>query len=150
MNERVRTAIRSRGLVLYWAGFAAWTLWAARDPGFVALPRLIPYPWLDVFVTWGMLAVETVILGAILRPSTFRRSWGRLAFALLLELCLLVWRAFMLRTDMPGTYYVPPLFTLVTCFARLASMATWSVGVGWQRVRQLRALANRSGGRTRR
>jgi hypothetical protein len=92
------TLARRYGLIIYWAAFAALTVRAGHDPGFA--PSLTAYPWKGVALTVGQLAIAVAILYAILRPRTFRRSWGRLGTAFLFVLVLF---AFTLApTDMPG------------------------------------------------
>ena len=78
--SRLAHQARRYGLVLYWLVFAMYTLYAARNPGFVAPGTRVPYPWGGVLVTWAVLGVLTGILYAILRPRTFRRDWGRSTF----------------------------------------------------------------------
>ena len=77
---------RTYALPLYWLVFALFTTVAARDPGFVPHREHAPYPWVGLTVTCALLALETGILGWILRPRSFDRSWGRLGAALALYL----------------------------------------------------------------
>ena len=106
--------IRRYGLTFYWLAFAGYTLEAARHPGLVALDAQVPYSWDGVVATWAVLGVATVILHAILRPRTFRRSWGRLAGALGYALVLTALALVTFVTDMPGYVYVPAYFAAVT------------------------------------
>lgn len=105
---------RRFGLPLYWLGFAAYTLLAARHPGLVRSRAPRPYPWEGVLDTWGVLAGATAILHAILRPRTFRRSWGRLLGALVYAGGLTLLAVVTYATDMPGSVYVPGRYAAVT------------------------------------
>jgi hypothetical protein len=115
----VRLLCRRYFLVAYWLVFAIWTVNWGKYPGLVLNPELTPYPWKAVGVTCGVLAIEVAILYAILRPVTFDRSWGRLGFALLFGACLLAFSALTFFTDMPGYYYVPAYFSVITMLALL-------------------------------
>ena len=103
--------------MIYWLVFAVLAVNWGQYPGLIAGTELPPYPWKGVVITCGVLAVETAILYAILRPVTFHRSWWRLGFALLYGGLLLVVSAFTFVTDMPGYYYVPAYFSAATMLA---------------------------------
>jgi hypothetical protein len=75
--------LRRYGLSAWWLVFASITIDWARSPGFVDNPQSVPYPWGGVVITWTILAVETGILYAILRPPTFVGTRGRLGAAML-------------------------------------------------------------------
>ena len=106
--------VRQYGLLVYWLAFAAYTLVAARHPGLVAPDVQVPYPWDGVLMTWAVLGIATGGLHAILRPRTFRRSWGRLAGAFGYALGLTVLAVVTFVTDMPGFVYVPAYFAVLT------------------------------------
>lgn len=86
----------------------------AKNPGFVLHPESAPYPWLGVFEIWGILAIFTVILYAILRPATFDNSWKRLAGAVAFVALLLAFCIATFVTDMPGLFYVPTWYAMTT------------------------------------
>jgi hypothetical protein len=109
-----------------WFGFAAWALSAARDQGFVMHPELAPYPWRSVMLICTVLAAETILLYAILRPASFQWSWGRLMIALLVSTTL-TFEPFPTMTDMPGHYYVPGAFGFCASVALIAAAAVIAV-----------------------
>lgn len=111
--------LRRYGLLVHWLLFALLTLRAARDPGLVPEGAEVPYPWRGVAVTWAILALFSGALQLILRPRTFRRSWGRLLGALAFSLALLLGTVATTVTDLPGHAYVPAAYAFVT-FAALA------------------------------
>jgi hypothetical protein len=116
--------VRRYGLVLYWLAFAVYTLDAARNPGLLLPGAPAPYPWRGVLATWLALAVLTGGLHAILRPRTFHRSWARLAWALAYSIVLLAASFVTFVTDLPGFFYVPGMFALITPLALLLLSAT--------------------------
>ena len=85
-----------------------------------------------------MLAVETGILYAILRPPTFRGQGTRLGLALLYSLMLLLLAFVTFVTDMPGYVNIPGFFALSTSAALLI------LGAGTAVFRLLRPAAPRS------
>jgi hypothetical protein len=105
---------RQYGLVAYWLLFAVFTIDAGRYSGIVYDPRRAPYPWAGVVTTWVDLALEVALLGRILRPRTFQRSWGRLTGALAVYAILGVSNGVTLVTDLPAYSYVPSQFHMVT------------------------------------
>ena len=121
---------RTYGLAVYGAIFAAWTLRAAQYRGFVAHPEQIPYPWLGVVGTWTVIAAATLTLYAILRPRTLHYSWGRLGLAFLVAFACLALQAIVVPTDMPGYFYVPALFALVTT----GVLSVLAIGLGASRL----------------
>lgn len=110
---------RKYGLVFYWLGFAVYTLYMAQFPGLIARSTQWSYPWAAVFVVWALLAVLVGLLHLILRPRTYHHSWGRLMAALSFSTVLLILGAVSVVTDMPGYYYVPAMFSVVTMAAML-------------------------------
>jgi len=131
----LRFLIRRYFLAIYWLAFAILAVDWGQYPGFILDPVMQPYPWREVGVTWGVLAVQVAILYAILRPVTFQRSWGRLGFALLYGVVLLAISAFTFGTDRPGYYYVPACFSAVTMLALVViALALWLAGL-WHRGR---------------
>lgn len=60
------TLLRRCGLLLLWLAFGPILANAARNPGLVLNPETVPYPWVGVFVTWGMLGLESAIVHMIL------------------------------------------------------------------------------------
>jgi len=110
----VSVVLRKYSFVAYWAAFAVYTLDQAQYPGLIAYPDQWTHPWEAVFVVWGMLGVLIGTFYMILRPMSFHWSWGRLLVALILGAVLLVCGIASVVTDMPGYYYVPAMFSLVT------------------------------------
>jgi hypothetical protein len=105
---------RRYGLVVYWLVFALYAADAARYSGFVVHRQMAAYPWVGLVGTWVNLALEVALLRWLLRPLTFARSWGRLAAALGVYAVLGVLSAVTFATDMPGYFYVPGQFHMVT------------------------------------
>ena len=110
----MRVILRKYSFIAYWAAFAVYTLNQAQYPGLVAYPDQWTYPWEAVFVVWGLLAALVGVFYMILRPMSFHWSWGRLLAALVLGAVLLGCGIASIVTDMPGYYYVPAMFSLVT------------------------------------
>lgn len=105
---------RRYGLAVYWLLFALYTSEAARYSGYVTHRQTAPYPWAGLVATWVKLALEVAFLRWILRPRTFDRSWGRLAAALGVYAVLAVLSAGTFVNDLPGYYYVPGQFHMLT------------------------------------
>jgi len=78
---KLTTWARRYGWVAYWPVFVAYTLDAARDPGFVMDPEAAPYPWTAALQTCALLGAQTAALNATLRPMRSRPSWRRVAVA---------------------------------------------------------------------
>jgi hypothetical protein len=112
--------LRNYGLVAYWLAFALYTIYMAQFPGLLRDPSSWRYPWSAVIVVWSLLAVLVAILYFVLRPMTYRRSWGRLAGACAYSAALLILGLASVVTDAPGFYYVPAVFSLVTAGAMTA------------------------------
>lgn len=106
--------IRRYGLAVYWALFAAYTMYMAREPGLMVHPERWTYPWESALAVSAVLAVLVTILHAILRPVSYRRSWGRLFCALIYSVALVGLGLATIATDMPGHAYVPAIFSLAT------------------------------------
>ena len=131
MNYRI--GVRRYFLAAYWLLFAVWTTFLGQFPGYVEHPELEPYPWIAVSLTSTLLAVEVTILYWILRPVTFHRSWGRLAFALLYVGSLFVFSAITFVTDMPGYYYVPADFATATLLGLIVFGFVMGLRTLWKR-----------------
>ena len=106
--------LRKHGPVGYWFAFAVYTTYMAQFPGLMRDPSRWRYPWSAVIVVWSLLAVLIAILYVIIRPMTYRRSWGRLAGACAYSAALLILGLLSVVTDAPGFYYVPAVFSIVT------------------------------------
>jgi hypothetical protein len=102
--------------VAYWLAFAAFTLDAARNPGFVMHPEEVPYPWGAALTTVALLGVQTAALNAVLMPLRTTRSWRRVAGASALAFLFALLSVVTAVTDMPGYYYAPELFALTNLF----------------------------------
>jgi hypothetical protein len=100
-------------VVALWAICAAITLPAARNPGFVPHPEAVPYPWRDVVLTWIILALEAMVLRAILHPAGPGRRWIRVLASLAGLGILLLGILQLGLTDLPGYSYVPGLFAVL-------------------------------------
>ena len=111
---RAASLIRKYGLAIYWFAFAAYTTYMAQFPGLIAHPEHWSYPWRAVLVVWALLGILIGVLYFILRPATYRHSWGRLIGALIYSAILLAFGILSVVTDMPGYYYVPAMFSVVT------------------------------------
>lgn len=77
-------------------------------------PEQWRYPWDGVFAVWGLLAILIGGLHVILRPGSFHHSWKRLLGALAYSAVLVVLGLGSVVTDMPGYYYVPAQFSVIT------------------------------------
>jgi len=102
--------------VAYWLAFAAFTLDAARNPGFVMHPDEVPYPWGAALITVALLGGQTAALNATLMPLRTTRSWRRVAGASALAFLFALLSIATMVTDMPGYYYAPRLFALTNLF----------------------------------
>ena len=133
------SALRRYGFAAYWIIFVCWTVRAGKEPGLVVSRVLRPYPWADVLWTCGVLAIETAVLYVILRPYSFRWSWGRFGSALLLACGLLSWEVSAIGTDMPGYVYMPAAFALITTVVLLIAGLVMSTAWLARRTRRERA-----------
>jgi len=122
------------GFVLYWLLFAAFAVSAAKDPGFVRHPELVPFSWLGLFVIWGVLAVLVAIFYAILRPTFVKANFLRLTMALALSTVMVVASALTMVTDMPGLYYIPHYFSMLTFLILLTVFAMRVGKFLWQKL----------------
>lgn len=83
--------------VVFWAG-------SQQDPQI--------YPWEGVLFFGVVATVETILLGLILRPRNYHRSWGRaLAAALIFAAVALFWAMGSLQQP---RYYVMHVYWLVS------------------------------------
>jgi hypothetical protein len=122
------------GFALYWLFFAVLAVFAARNPGFVGHPELVPYPWLGLVVTWAILAVLVAIFYFILKPAFVRGSTSRLRAAFALSLVMTIASILTMVTDMPGLYYLPHYFSLLT-FLSLLVISVFRTGRAlWRKV----------------
>ena len=112
----VRTAFMCRRyfFMLYWLAFAILSIKAANDPGYVLHPETAAFPWRGLIFTWMLLGVAIGILYIILRSLTLKKPWRRLVIALIFSASLLAICIVTFFTDMPGLYYVPTWFSLIT------------------------------------
>jgi RsiW-degrading membrane proteinase PrsW (M82 family) len=110
------TFLRKRGFAIYWIIFAVYTLQQAQIPGygFYLSQQEWHYPWDAVLKVWVLLAVLVGLCYAIIRPASYNYSWRRLTGALIFSVTLLVLAAFTYMTDMPGYYYVPFTFSMIS------------------------------------
>ena len=112
-GDRPGVRAADSAVLALWIICAAVTLPMARSPGFVLQPESVPYPWGAVVITWILLALEAVVLRAVLRPARPGRLWIRL-LASLVGLGILLLGVLQLGlTDQPGYSYVPGLFALL-------------------------------------
>ncbi|AVP96801.1 hypothetical protein C7S18_06120 [Ahniella affigens] len=102
------------GFALYWLLFAVLAVFAAQSPGFVRHPELAPYPLRGLFIMWVILAALVAAFYFILRPALGGGSSARLSAGLALSVAMVTASFFTMVTDMPGLYYVPHYFSLVT------------------------------------
>lgn len=116
-SPRVGLWARRYGWLAYWFVFAAYTLYAARNPAFVLDPKTAaPYPWVAALVTCALLGAQTAALNAMLRPLSGTRSWQRVAAATGLAVVFAALTLITTVTDMPGYYYAPGLFAAANMF----------------------------------
>src|SRR4051812_24657860 len=102
--------IRRYGFFAYWFAFAAYTAYLAKSPGLMIHPERWTFPWKSVLFIWALLAVLIGALHLILRPLTYRRSWGRLGSAAIYAAVLMLLGILTVATDMPGHFYIPAIF----------------------------------------
>jgi len=122
------------GFALYWLLFAVLALFAAQNPGFVGNPDLVPFPWFGLFITWAVLAVLVSIFYFILKPAFVRGSASRLGVAFALSVAMVIGSILTMVTDMPGLYYMPHYFSLLT-FLILLVISAFRVGrTLWRKV----------------
>jgi hypothetical protein len=116
----------------WWLLFAVLTFRAGKEPGFVMHPEQTPYPWRAVVLVCLLLAVEVVGLHWIVRPDS-ERPWRRLGLATALFGALSLVSLLTLVTDMPGYYYVPGNFHILTFAGLITTVAARSVARRWRR-----------------
>jgi hypothetical protein len=131
------TFARKYGSLIYWALFMAITFYQAQFPGYIPLTERLnyPYPWSAAF---EVAVLITVLVGAfhlILGPMSYRRSWGRLAGAWGCSLALCAFSLPFAVTDMPGYYYVPIQFALLTFVTMSGIVTIQLIAATWRRVR---------------
>lgn len=127
-------SIFALGFALYWLFFAVLAVFAARNPGFVGHPELVPYPWLGLVVTWAILAALVAIFYSILKPVFMRGSTSRLGAAFALSLVMTMASILTMVTDKFGLYYLPHYFSLLT-FLILAVISVFRTGRAlWRKV----------------
>jgi hypothetical protein len=108
------------GFFAYWIAFALLTVRQGQYPGLIARPQEWQHPYGAVVAVCALLAVLLAILYAILPPARFPYSWRRLVAALLYSTALFFIGIPSVVTDLPGYYYVLPMFGLVTMVCVLA------------------------------
>jgi hypothetical protein len=96
-----------------WAICAITTLPAARNPGFVAHPETVPYPWGAVVGTCIVLTLEALVLRAVLRPARPGRLWLRVLASVAGLAVLLLGVLQLGMTDLPWDSYMPGLFAVL-------------------------------------
>lgn len=112
--------------VLWLAGMVM-VLYAGTMPDFYAMRMdgpLPPYPWDGVLFFIGVISVESGVLYAILRPRSYRISWGRALAALGLFLVLMVYFALGLMHAPP--YMVWHVIWLLDMNIWLLMLVLWS------------------------
>jgi hypothetical protein len=125
--------VRRYCLLVYWLLFAGLTVCEARFPGLVLNPDKWRYPWGAVVAVWTLLAILVGGLYVILRPRTFHRSWRRLIGALAYSAVLFALGVASIVTDMPGYYYVPAQFAVVTLAGMLILVLVQGLRALWRR-----------------
>lgn len=95
--------LRKWGLPILWLSSLPVILWGALETQGDG-----PFPVGGVLLFAGITLLEVGVLYLLLRPKSFRYSWGRVIFALLLFYPLvLFWGLFQ---DMPGYFYTHTLW----------------------------------------
>ncbi len=102
------------GFMIYWLFFAVLSVYSAKDPGYVINPELIPFPWLALVFVWVLLAILITSLYLVLKPVFLYNSVSRLLIVFAISCTLTFTCIFTMNTDMPGLYYIPQNFLLVT------------------------------------
>lgn len=121
------------GFAMYWLFFAALAFFAAQNPGYVRHPELVDLPWTGLFFTWAILAALIAGFYLVLKPALIGSSPTRLAVALALSLAMVVASIFTMVTDMPGLYYVPQYFSLLTFLVLLVVSASRAGRYLWRK-----------------
>jgi putative exporter of polyketide antibiotics len=86
----------------------------------MAHPEQWRYPYVAVGCVWVLLAVLLAVLYLILSPASFPYSWRRLLAAFAYSALLILLGIPSVATDLPGYYYVPAMFSVVTMGGVLA------------------------------
>lgn len=126
-------AVRTYAFLAYWLAWCLFTVRQGQYPGFEDLSRW-HYPVWGVAIVSTLIGVLIGILYLILRPATYRRSWGRLCIAVVYSAVLVFAGMSTIVTDMPGHAYVPAMFAVVNMavvlvFAAIqGGMAIFKVG----------------------
>jgi hypothetical protein len=136
LNKTVRLLV----VPFIWLAFVPYAIAAGHNPGFVFPDPARPYPTGHVVAVCVLMAIESVVLFAMLRPTSYQlRDWRR-ALKVLGVLAL----AFFLEpmyTDMPGYVYVNSAFLFAWGVFALCLVLLGSV------LAQLLALRTRSSSR---
>jgi len=122
------------GFTLYWLLFAVLAIFAAQNPGYVIHPERAPFPWLYLFITFGILAIFVIAYYFILKPAG-GSSFVRVAIALILSIAMLTACVLTLYTDMDGLYYMPFYFSLLTFLVLFVMFIVRAGRILWHRVR---------------
>jgi hypothetical protein len=93
--------------------FALLTLRAGKEPGLGEHSDEVPYPWRAVVFVCLLLSAEVAVLHWIVRSGA-EQSWRRLGRAAALFAALGLFSLLTFATDMPGYYYVPQNFHILT------------------------------------
>ena len=111
---------------VYWAGFALFTLAAARKPGLSDAIEGWTYPWGGVFAVWATLAVMLAGLYLVLWPRSSLYVARRLKWGLLYTSVLAVLGLLSNVTCMPGHIYVPIYSSWLVFIVTLSATANTS------------------------
>jgi len=80
---------------------------------------MIPYPWFGVIVTSMLLGIATLVFQLILCPRAGVLRWRRVALAVLIASMLFFVSAAAVPSDVPGYFYAPILYGLVSAIILL-------------------------------
>jgi len=102
-------AVRFLFIPAIWLAFVPYAIAAGRNPGFVPPSYAGPYPTGHVIAVCLLMAVESLVLFAMLRPMSYQlRDWRRPLKVL--GLFVLAFFLEPMYTDMPGYVYVNAAF----------------------------------------
>jgi len=91
------------------------------------LPRPPPYPIHFVLVLLFLMTSQAVMVYFLLRPRSYRHSWGRALLALIASVGFLQGALLLGGTHIPSAYMAYLLWTFLTAIALLV-LFFWSVG----------------------
>jgi hypothetical protein len=119
-------SLRQWTLPAAWAIAAGTVLWTGRwfDPYLARhIPPPQPYPAEGVSWVLALITLEIALLGVVLRPRSYSRSWGRALSALAIA------SAFVIFAGL-GAMHAPPFFHFYIGWTILVAVALAALSIG--------------------